>query len=484
MKFLLSCAVLCCIALAAAPANARLFLETVAADLTSPSFITSPPDDASRLVIPGLGGDIRIMKDGVLQEQPFLDVSEFVLSGEQDWGFYGFAFHPDFLENGYFFVSYLTRPEGVMKNEVYRYRVFGNPATSLTADPTTRTQILSILQPWEFHHGGHLAFSPVDDYLYYMSADNDDHYAPRNDAQDLSTIYGKMLRINVDGALPYTIPNDNPYVGVDGVLPEIWSYGHRNPWRFSFDRLTGDLWLGDVGQWLSEEINFQAATSNGGENFGWNVFESSRCVAETTPIQTCEQLLSSVAMPVYEYEHTVGNSVTGGYVYRGASVPQLQGQYLFADFARGRVFSLNPVTKLETELSLVLDPNQDMLRQLVSFGEDANGELYLVSMLGTVWRFSTRHDADQNGDLSITLAELLRVIQFFNLGGYGCGTPGMVDGYFAGPGSEACAPHTADNIVQDWKISLQELLRVIQLFNTGGYSPCAGQTADGFCALP
>ncbi|MCC6142329.1 MAG: PQQ-dependent sugar dehydrogenase [Candidatus Hydrogenedentes bacterium] len=466
-------------------ADGRVGLDPVATGLDSPVFVTSRPSDPGFLVVPQLNGLILAVQEGSVLPVPFLDLRGTVSTASDDWGFYGFAFHPDYLENGYFFVSYMTDAGGTPRNDLVRYRVEGDPATAAEADPESASLVLSIPQPWPFHHGGAIAFSPVDGYLYIISGDNDDHYGPNGYAQNLESWYGKLLRIDVDSQSPYAVPPSNPFVGVPGAVPEIWAYGLRNPWRFSFDRSTGDLWLGDVGQWTAEEIDYQPAASGGGENYGWNVFESDRCVAETTAQATCDGLVGSVSMPIYSYGRDIGNSITGGYLYRGTLVPELSGAYLFGDFAQGRVWSLRPgeggAAPVVEDLTPALDPNEDRMPYLVSFGEDAAGEVYVVSMYGNVYRLSRPLSSDRNGDFHISLSELLRVIQFFNSGGLHC-EAGTEDGYAPGPGDETCPHSDQDYKPTDWTVNLSELLRQIQFFNSAGYSYCPGKgTEDNYC---
>lgn len=453
-------------------------LRPVVTGMPTLSWVGEPNGIPGMLIAAQLDGKIRLIRNGVLQSAPFLDLSGIASTASDDWGFYGFAFHPNYASNGYIFASYIANSGGNVRVEYVRYTANGNPATATSADPASRQLILSIPQGWDFHHGGGIAFGP-DGYLYIMSGDNDDHFSPQNYSQNLGSIYGKMLRLDVDHGLPYTVPASNPFVGQSGILPEIWSYGHRNPWRFSFDRVTGDLWIGDVGQWEVEEVDRQPASSTGGENYGWNVFEGTRCVTETWTQNICNGLQSDITMPVYEYEHTGGTSITGGYVYRGGAFPELQGKYIFGDFNQSRILVWTPGTPTAEDWTDRLDPERDKFMFVVSFGEDANGEILVADFGGNIYKLAKAISSDTDEDFKLSLAELLRTIQLYNAGALHC-DGGTEDGYAGGAGATACVPYPHDYAPQDWKLSLSELLRAIQIYNLRGYENC-GSGEDRIC---
>jgi glucose/arabinose dehydrogenase len=343
-------------------------LEVLASGLSSPVFVTDAPGDPSRLFIVEKPGRIRVLRDATLLATPFLDLSSITSDGGER-GLLGLAFHPRYATNGHFFVNHT---DNAGNTRILRFSGSGD-----LADAASLEIVLEISQPYGNHNGGHLAFGP-DGLLYIGMGDGGSAGDPDGNGQDLATLLGSMLRIDVD-ALPYSVPSDNPFVGDAGAAPEAWAYGLRNPWRFSFDRVTGDLWIGDVGQNAVEEVSFQSASSGGGENYGWNRLEGSRCYAPAA----CDP--SGTVLPVHEYEHGVGCSVTGGYVYRGSALPALTGRYLFADYCQGWVRSFAFDGSAVTD---VLDHSDALgpLESIVSFGEDAAGELYIVSMAGTVYR--------------------------------------------------------------------------------------------------
>ncbi|HLL50629.1 MAG TPA: PQQ-dependent sugar dehydrogenase, partial [Thermomicrobiales bacterium] len=314
-------------------------------------------------------GRIRIVRDGEMMPEPFLDITDLVsCCGER--GLLGVAFHPGYAENGLVFVNY-TDTNG--DTVVARY----NAATDAPdrVDPASAETILTVEQPAANHNGGLLLFGPRDGYLYIGLGDGGGGNG--QNGQDLSTLLGKILRIDVDersGDLPYAIPPDNPFVDQPGARPEIWVLGVRNPWRFSFDRATGDLWIGDVGSATYEEVNYQSAASAGGENYGWNLVEGDECRAEGG----CGEFVA----PVSGFDRDEGCVVTGGYVYQGSVMSELQGVYLFADYCSGRIWGLVPD---EAGGWMRLGPVVTGLR-ISSFGEDAEGELYVTDIEGSVYR--------------------------------------------------------------------------------------------------
>ena len=302
-------------------------LELVAEGLEQPVQVVNPGDGSGRLFVVEQIGRIRIIRDCQVVATAFLDISDRVgCCGER--GLLSMAFHPDFATNGTFLVDYTDVAGDTV---VARYRVDGDDPDR--ADPASAEIILAVDQPAANHNGGLLLFGPNDGYLYVGLGDGGGGNG-RN-GQDLSTLLGKILRIDVDGqsdTRPYEIPTDNPFADQPGARPEIWVRGLRNPWRFSFDRSSGDLWIGDVGSAIFEEVNTQAASSSGGENFGWDLMEGYTCRAEGA----CDRFVA----PVSGFPRGEGCVVTGGYVYRGSAAPELEGTYLFADYCSGKVWGL------------------------------------------------------------------------------------------------------------------------------------------------
>jgi len=344
-------------------------LALVAQGLSRPLFVTAPPGDDTRLLIVEQGGRIRLCKDGVLASTPFLDLSALIGTASGERGLLGMAFHPDYPNNGIFYVNY-TDAQG--SSVVARYCRYADDEDR--GDPDTAAILLTIEQPFSNHNGGMLAFGP-DGYLYIGSGDGGSGNDPQNNGQSLDTLLGKILRIDVDNGDPYAIPADNPFAGQSGARDEIWAYGLRNPWRFSFDRETGDLWIADVGQNALEEINLQPAGSAGGENYGWRNREGDRCRPNESQ---CE--VPGAVEPIHVYANVGSQSVTGGYVYRGAAVPELMGTYFFADFVSGRVYALtreNGEVRV-TDETAGLSAGGVSLSNIASFGEDNSGELYIV----------------------------------------------------------------------------------------------------------
>ncbi len=352
-------------------ADTPLTTELVTFGLIDPVYVTAAPGDTSRIFIIEQPGRIRIYKNDSLAVTPFLDIDALVTSSGNEQGLLGMAFHPQYNVNGYFYVNY-TGNDG--STYIDRFQVSGDPDV---ADGGSRFTILTVAQPFTNHNAGMLAFSPIDGYLYVGLGDGGSGGDPGNRAQDPTTYLGKMLRIDVDGGSPYAIPADNPYVGAVDTLDEIWHMGLRNPWRYSFDRATGDLYIADVGQNEWEEINFQDASSTGGENWGWRLKEGDSCY---NPATNCDPggVLDD---PITTYGHGGSPfkcSITGGFVYRGCAIPDLQGTYFYADYCSGQVWSfrydgvnLTDSTERTGELGL-------SGRNITSFGEDALGEQYIT----------------------------------------------------------------------------------------------------------
>jgi glucose/arabinose dehydrogenase len=343
--------------------------------LSAPVYVTQPPGETSRLFVVEQSGRIKIFRSGAIVPTPFLDVSD-VISCCGERGLLSMAFHPNFAHNGQFFVAY-TDILGAL--QVSRYVVSSDPDV---ADPTSALPILLVDHPtFANHNGGLIKFGP-DGFLYIGTGDGGSGGDPAGNGQNTTALLGKILRIDVNSGAPYAIPANNPFVGLPPARAEIWAYGVRNPWRFSFDRLTGDLYIADVGQSAREEVNVQPASSLGGENYGWRTMEGTLCF---NPPTGCSQ--TGLVLPVLDYPHTDGCSITGGYVYRGAELPILAGHYFYADYCRGWVRSFRYVN------GAVADQHDyttefGTLGNITSFGEDTRGELYITTQAGRVYRIA------------------------------------------------------------------------------------------------
>lgn len=345
-------------------------LEVVVSGLVQPVLVAAAPGDADRIFVVEKAGRIRVVRDGELLAQPFLDIDSETGHGDEE-GLLGLAFDPEYASNGAFYVNH-TDNSG--RTRILRFGVSGNPDV---ADATSLDVLLTIDQPFSNHNGGHIAFGP-DGMLYIGMGDGGAGGDPLDHGQTPSTLLGSMLRIAVGPTGPYSIPPDNPFVGHATIAPETWAYGLRNPWRFSFDRMTGDLLIGDVGQRDIEEISYQPASSDGGENYGWNLLEGTRCFVD----DPCDP--TGTVLPIHEYDHDEGCSITGGYVYRG-EIATLRHRYFYADFCGGWVRSF----RIEDGQAVDhFDHSDDFgaVSTVASFGEDADGELYIVSLNGTVYR--------------------------------------------------------------------------------------------------
>lgn len=352
----------------------RLVLQRIAGGFSQPVFGTHAGDGSGRLFVAERAGIIRIIANGAILLEPFLDIRSLVRSSGLEQGLLGLAFHPRYRENGRFVVAY-TAHNG--DNIIAEYQV---SADANRADPASGRVLLAIPDFAPKHNGGMLAFGP-DGYLYVGTGDGGGSGDPARNGQNLEALLGKLLRLDVDRGQPYSIPPDNPFLRRQGARPEIWAYGLRNPWRFSFDRATGDLWIGDVGQNAWEEINVQPAGSRGGENYGWSIMEGTHCFRPQTGCNT-----SGLVLPVAEYRLDRGRcAVIGGYVYRGKSSPALVGAYYYGDSCTGQIWALyrdragawQEVELLDTDL------------QISSFGEDEAGELYLTGFAaGALYRLA------------------------------------------------------------------------------------------------
>jgi len=334
---------------------------------TRPVQVTHAGDGSGRIFVVEQEGRIRILDNGVVLPIPFLDIASRVASvGEQ--GLLSVAFPPGYTGKRYFYVYYTPVPGD--NTVVARFRV---TADNNIADSTIETIVLRVPQPFGNHNGGQLAFGP-DGYLYIGKGDGGGGGDPLNSGQRTDTLLGKILRIDVEsGAASYSIPPDNPFRGVAGG-EEIWALGLRNPWRFSFDRLTGDLYIGDVGQGNFEEIDSQPAGIPGGQNYGWNIMEGDSCYPPGTV--GCNR--TGLALPVFVYDHTLGCSVTGGHVYRGSAFPSLQGIYLFGDYCSGRIWGLRRNGTAWDNMGLLTTPALN----ISAFGEDEEGNVYVANHTG------------------------------------------------------------------------------------------------------
>jgi glucose/arabinose dehydrogenase len=345
--------------------------RVVVEGLRKPVDVTFAPGRPGELYIVEQGGRIFVWKDGSLLPAPFLDIRERVGSQGSEQGLLGLAFHPDYTENGYFYVNYT---DGQGDTVIARFSVSRDDP--LLALPASEMRLLSVAQPYANHNGGVVKFGP-DGYLYVGLGDGGSAGDPLGNGQSLTSLLGKVLRLDVDRAEPYAVPQDNPFA-LGGGLEEIWAYGLRNPWRISFDRLTGDLYIGDVGQNQWEEIDFLPAGSPGGANFGWNYLEGSY------PYLGSVRSSAILVAPVAEYSHDQGCSVTGGVVYRGSQLPDWQGVYLYGDYCSGLVWGI----ARDPEGDWIGAPGGVVLFEGVgrisSFGEDEAGEVYLVDHVGRI----------------------------------------------------------------------------------------------------
>ncbi len=351
--------------------GALLELEFVADGFVRPLLITHAGDGSGRMFIVEQAGLVKVLQNGVVDPAPYLDVTAIVsCCGER--GLLGLAFHPDFATNGEIYLSYTDKTG----SSVLERRTVADPAGGRPG-PSGEV-LLRVAQPYSNHNGGHISFGP-DGYLYYAIGDGGSGGDPLNSGQNTHSLLGKLLRLDVSGTQGYSIPDDNPFREGGGAA-EIWSYGLRNPWRFSFDRTTGDLWIGDVGQNAVEEINHQLAGAPGGRNYGWRAWEG---YGIYDPTQAVDVALGGATYPVMWYSHGEGCSVTGGHVYRGPS-PSLQGVYIFGDFCTGTIWGgfgmaggYTRMTLLQTELGIS------------SFGEDEPGNVYVANMwAGEIFRLN------------------------------------------------------------------------------------------------
>ena len=369
-------------------AFAALKVELLVGSLARPVFICFPPGDTNRLfTVHQHSGQIRIYDRaaGQMKANAFLTIASLNRGNEE--GLLGLAFHPGYRTNGYFYVNLTPAGTSPRRTQILRYQAMGDPATSEVADLASRKLILQFEQPQENHNGGWMGFGP-DGYLYIATGDGggaNDVHGTRGNGQDRTSLLGKILRIDVNGGDPYAIPEGNPFKGHLTFANEIWAFGLRNPWRCSFDRQTGNLWIGDVGQGAREEIDV-IPSGIGGLNFGWRPREGSI----QNPAYPGEIPVTPATSPVTDYEQNPAASITGGFVYRGQAVPELRGKYIFADYITARFWTttLNAsgTNGATVEITSDLNPSPQRVTDVVSFGEDFDGELYICDLDGEIFR--------------------------------------------------------------------------------------------------
>lgn len=352
-------------------------LERIAEGLARPTYLTHAGDE--RLFVVEQPGRVRIMQQGTLLSIPFLDITSKVRSASNEQGLFSVAFASDYVLSGRFFVNYTRERDGA--TVVESYLVSNDPDQ---ANPDTAEQLLVISQPEPNHNGGQIKFGP-DGFLYIGTGDGGgagDRHGRVGNAQNPGALLGKLLRIDVSPSSGYTIPPDNPFIQDSRFQPEIWALGLRNPWRFSFDRQTGDLFIADVGQGAYEEVNVVSRDSQGGDNFGWRIMEGAQCF---NPQTGCDP--SGLTMPIAEYGREDGCSITGGYVYRGELYPWLEGLYFFGDYCSGKVWTLEP--GLNGDWIMVERLSES--GRISSFGEDQRGELYLIDHRGDIYQIISKN---------------------------------------------------------------------------------------------
>ncbi|MBC7868672.1 PQQ-dependent sugar dehydrogenase [Candidatus Saccharibacteria bacterium] len=343
--------------------ESKIKLNFYVAGLTSPTSIAAPKDQADkRLFVLEQAGLIRIInKDSQLETQPFLDITQKILNNGE-MGLLGLVFHPNYASNAYFYVNYINKAQETI---IARYKV---SSEANKADPSSEKILLKTEQPYPNHKGGDLKFGP-DGFLYIALGDGGSAGDPENRAQDKNSLLGKILRIDVDKGDPYAIPPTNPFVNQAGVQPEIWAYGLRNPWRISFDKTIGDLYVADVGQGDIEEVNVQKASSKGGTNYGWRCYEGNKVFNN----QGCLELAKYEA-PAFEYTHEENRcSITGGYVYRGSLYPTLNGKYFYGDYCNGQLFYAEKKDGKWQQTLVAKTPYA-----FSTFGQGSDSELYVA----------------------------------------------------------------------------------------------------------
>jgi len=343
-------------------------VQVVAAGFDRPIFVGNAGDASGRLFVVEKQGRILVVQNGQVRNDPFLDITDRVRSEAYEQGLFSVAFHPGYPTNGRIFVDYTDHNGDTVVSE------FAADPGQARADPQSERVLLQIEQPYQNHNGGMLAFGPQDGYLYISAGDGGSGGDPLGHGQNAASLLGSLLRIDVDTDSVYAIPVDNPFASQPGKRAEIFAYGLRNVWRFSFDRVTGDLWLADVGQNDLEEVHLALAPLRGGLNFGWNIMEGSACFPPVMP--TCNT--EGLQIPIAEYGRDYGCSITGGYVYRGRAFPALAGAYIFGDYCSGRVWTL----QLNEQGAWQMIQRADFDFLIPTFGEGGDGEIYLTDDAG------------------------------------------------------------------------------------------------------
>jgi glucose/arabinose dehydrogenase len=346
-------------------------LRQVAGGFESPVYLTHAGDRSGRLFVVEQAGRIRILRDGRLLPRPFLDIRSRVTSGGE-MGLLSVAFHPRYAENGRFYLNYTTGDGDRLRSVIAEYRVSQDADVAATAERV----LLEVSQPFRNHNGGLNLFGP-DGMLYIGLGDGGSARDPMNNGQRLDTLLGKILRIDVDGGTPYRVPSDNPFVGRANARGEIWAYGLRNPWRFSFDRNGGRLFVADVGQNQLEEVDIVER----GKNYGWRIMEGNIC---HIPASGCDR--SGLELPIAVYDRSGGCSISGGHVYRGTRIAGLAGRYLFGDYCSGQIWALTDAGEGRWTMGQLLSSEL----RITSFGEDAAGEIYVLDQGGTVYLLAPR----------------------------------------------------------------------------------------------
>ena len=364
-------------------------------------YVTQPKGENKRLFVVNQNGKIYVVENKKTKKRPFLDISDRVhssLTPGSEEGLLGLAFHPDYVQNGYFYVNYVNKNDSTIVSR------FSTSDNINIANIDSEKIIIGLPQPFGNHNGGHITFGINDDFLYIGLGDGGKWGDPFDNSQNKSTFLGSILRIDIDSGSPYSIPNDNPFFGQIDKKEEIFCYGLRNPWRFSFDRETNDLLIGDVGQDQWEEINWVTWNDAKGANFGWRKMEANYCY---DPEYFCDT--TELVMPVHQYPNNAaymkiligmddneatGCSVTGGYVYRGKAMKNMWGAYVFGDYCTGRIWSFKlkngKPTSFQNLRAILKENSKSMPLFISSFGEDSSGELYVVDYLGAIYKFISR----------------------------------------------------------------------------------------------
>ena len=368
--------------------------KKIASGFDKPTYICSFPNHNNYHLVLEQNGTIKIIKNNQILRTYFLDIRDRVhkpLFPGDEMGLLGFAFDPNYIKNNYIYIHYNDKEDNTI---VSRFEVLDGFANKLS-----EKNILKLKQPYMNHNGGTISFGE-DGYLYIGLGDGGSAGDPEKRAQDLTNLFGSILRIDINVESNYLIPKDNPFINIDNVKSEIWSYGLRNPWRFSFDKLTGDMIIGDVGQYLWEEINFESFPSKGGKNYGWNILEGNHCYPEDSE---CDS--DGLIMPIFEYPNNAnyaktlfgikqpnmdGCSITGGYVYRGNDLKDIYGKYIFGDYCTGKIWSIvindNEFINLKNHTDSIMESIGKKEFYLSSFGQNNNGEIFIVDYNGTIYQ--------------------------------------------------------------------------------------------------